>query len=298
MDLAYAQLRPRSSDMRTETGQESAAVLPLAGPGRASRTAGDLPHPRRLRCFTTSSRFPGGLTAAKLPVTAIASPEVRWYGSVPRPAARVLNKIRRYAAPCPWITQYASPSLIAAVIFYGDPRAEDPRWRKSGAPDRETYAAWCARWCGMACFRMALLARDGVAPTLYELAIGGMEYGAYTDEPRPPAGLIYRPFAEYARDKHGLQADVVTDLDSARLMTELDAGRLGIVLGTSGDPAPAQPPARDRRAPSAGNRACQRAGHLPQSVRPHAGGGCRHAPHARLRPLRRPPRHRPPPLTR
>jgi Peptidase_C39 like family len=130
--------------------------------------------------------------------------------------------------PIPWMTQYASPSLIADITYGGHPRAEDPRWRESGAPDRETYAAWCARWCGMACFRMALLARDGVAPTLYELATGCTEYGAYTDEPGRPRGLIYRPFAEYARDKHGLQADVITELDPVRLTAELDGGRLVI----------------------------------------------------------------------
>jgi hypothetical protein len=75
---------------------------------------------------------------------------------------------------------------------------------------------------------MALLARDGAAPTLYELAVGCMGYRAYTEEPGCPQGLIYRPFADYARDKHGLQADVITELDPARLMTELDAGRLVI----------------------------------------------------------------------
>jgi hypothetical protein len=130
--------------------------------------------------------------------------------------------------PVPSITQYASASLIAAIAYEGHPRAEDPLWRESGAPDRETYAAWCGRWCGMACFRMALLARDGVAPTLFELATGSMEYGAYTDEPGRPEGLIYRPFAEYARDKHGLRADVITELSPARLIAELDAGRLVI----------------------------------------------------------------------
>jgi hypothetical protein len=126
----------------------------------------------------------------------------------------------------PRITQYASPSLIAAITYEGHPRAEDPRWRESGAPDQETYAAWCSRWCGMASFRMALLARDGVAPSLYELAMGCQEYGAYVDEPGRPRGLIYRPFAEYARDKHALQADVITELDPARLTAELEAGRL------------------------------------------------------------------------
>jgi hypothetical protein len=130
--------------------------------------------------------------------------------------------------PVPSITQYASASLIAAIAYEGHPRAEDPLWQESGAPDRETYAAWCGRWCGMACFRMALLARDGVAPSLYELAIGCAEYGAYTDEPGRPQGLIYRPFAEYARDKHGLRADVITELDPARLTAEVDRGRLVI----------------------------------------------------------------------
>jgi hypothetical protein len=130
--------------------------------------------------------------------------------------------------PVPWITQYASPSLIAGIAYGGHPRAEDPRWRETGTPDRETYAAWCARWCGMTCFQMALLARDGAAPTLYELAVGCMEYGGYTDEPGRPRGLIYRPFAEYVRDSHGLRADVITDLDPARLMTELGQGRLVI----------------------------------------------------------------------
>ena len=75
---------------------------------------------------------------------------------------------------------------------------------------------------------MALLARDGAAPTLYELATGCMEHGAYTDEAGCPQGLIYRPFAEYARDKHGLRADVITELDPARLLAELDAERLVI----------------------------------------------------------------------
>jgi hypothetical protein len=80
----------------------------------------------------------------------------------------------------------------------------------------------------MASFRMALLARDGTAPSLYELAMGSQEYGAYVDEPGRPRGLIYRPFTEYARDKHALRADVITDLDPDRLMAELDAGRLVI----------------------------------------------------------------------
>jgi hypothetical protein len=146
--------------------------------------------------------------------------------------------------PVPWITQYASPSLIEAISFQGRPRTDDPRWRESGAPDLETYGAWCSRWCGMACFRMALLARDGVAPSLYELAVGCAEYGAYVDGPDKPRGLIYRPFAEYARDKHALQAEVITELDPARLAAELDAGRLVIASVSSQIRRPESEPAK------------------------------------------------------
>jgi hypothetical protein len=146
--------------------------------------------------------------------------------------------------PVPWITQYASPSLIEAIAYHGHPRADDPRWRESGAPDQETYGAWCWRWCGMACFRMALLARDGVAPTLYELALGAAEYGAYVDAPDRPRGMIYRPFADYARDKHAMEAEVITELDPARLLAELDAGRLVIASVSSQIRLPQTEPAK------------------------------------------------------
>jgi len=146
--------------------------------------------------------------------------------------------------PVPWITQYASPSLIEAIAYRDHPRGDDPRWRESGTPDQETYAAWCWRWCGMACFRMALLARDGVAPTLYELAVGCAEYGAYVDQPDRPRGLIYRPFAEYAGDKHALPAEVITELDPARLTAELDQGRLVIASVSSEIRLPQTSPTR------------------------------------------------------
>jgi hypothetical protein len=157
--------------------------------------------------------------------------------------------------PVPWLTQYASPSLIEAFTYGGRPRADDPRWRESGAPDRDAYAAWCARWCGMACLRMALLARDGTAPSLYELAQGCLEHGGYSDEPGAPGGLIYRPFAEYARDRHGLAAEVITALDPARLVRELSAGALVIA---SVHPEVRRP---DRYTPGAGGHLVLVTGH-------------------------------------
>lgn len=128
--------------------------------------------------------------------------------------------------PVPVVTQYASPSLIAAISYGDHSRRDDPRWPETGAPDLDSYAAWSVRWCGMACLRMALLARDGEAPTLYELATGAARVGAYTDAPGAPEGLIYRPFAEYTRSHHDLAAEVITELDPGRMRAELDAGHL------------------------------------------------------------------------
>lgn len=127
----------------------------------------------------------------------------------------------------PWVTQYASPSLIEAIVYQGHPQADDPRWRESGAPDLQSYEHWCSRWCGMACLRMALLARDGHAPTLYQLATGCEEHGGYVREADGSVtGLLYRPFVTYAAAEHGVRAEVITNLAPECLAAELEAGHL------------------------------------------------------------------------
>jgi hypothetical protein len=127
----------------------------------------------------------------------------------------------------PWITQYATPSLIAAIAYQGHPAADDPRWRESGAPDGAAYGRWCTRLCGMACLRMALIARDGHAPTLFTLLNGCLEAGGYTEHPDGSVtGLLYRQFSDFTRDRYQLQADIITDLDPSRMIRELGQGRL------------------------------------------------------------------------
>jgi hypothetical protein len=129
--------------------------------------------------------------------------------------------------PIPWITQYATPSLIAAIAYQGHPPADDPRWRESGAPDLEAYGRWCTRLCGMACLQMALIARDGHAPSLFALLDGCLDYGGYVEEPGGRVtGLLYRQFADFTTERCQLHADVITDLDPARITCELDQGRL------------------------------------------------------------------------
>ncbi|WP_112263951.1 C39 family peptidase [Lentzea terrae] len=126
----------------------------------------------------------------------------------------------------PTVTQFASADLVEAIVYRGHDPAEDAGWRESGAPDLATYARWCGHICGMACLRMALLSRDGQAPSLFDLLDGARKYGAYTEEGRDIRGLIYAPFAEYVRSEHGLTAEVHGRLQTDELVGLLDAGRI------------------------------------------------------------------------
>lgn len=130
--------------------------------------------------------------------------------------------------PFPTITQYASADLIAAFAYEGRAHDDDPRWEEFGAPDFETYGRWCGHMCGIACLRMALLARTGDAPTMFELLDGARKYGAYTEDPDTGTirGLIYAPFVQYVLDVHPLGAEVHPTLTVPGLLTLLDGGRL------------------------------------------------------------------------
>lgn len=128
----------------------------------------------------------------------------------------------------PLVMQFASPELAEDILYGGRAWTDDPRWHETGAPDLASYGRWAVRWCGMACLRMVLLARDGTAPSLYELAVGAQTYGAYSDEPGAPQGLIYRPFVDYLRAEHQLHADVATDFTVPALSRSVQDGNLVI----------------------------------------------------------------------
>ncbi|MEV7193718.1 peptidase [Streptomyces sp. NPDC093510] len=119
-------------------------------------------------------------------------------------------------------TQFASPDLVAPIVYEGFDRAADPAWRTSGAATVEDYARWCGHLCGLTCFRMAL---GPSAPTLFELRDGALKYGVYTEVDGVIKGMIYAPFAEYARDGFGLDAEVHRHLPVEEIGALLDEGR-------------------------------------------------------------------------
>jgi len=130
----------------------------------------------------------------------------------------------------PSITQYASPDLVADIVYRGRDPADDPRWPESGAPTRADYARWCSQWCGMTCLAMVLAWRDGRSPSLYDLLAAGLPYGTYVPQPDGSIrGLIYDPFVAYVRAEHGLDGEVHRHLDADGLRAALAvAGTLAI----------------------------------------------------------------------
>jgi len=137
-------------------------------------------------------------------------------------------RVQSVSRVIPWVSQIASPELAEDVLYRGRDWADDPCWPDTGAPDLDSYRRWAVRWCGMACLRMVLLARDGAAPSLYDLTIGAKAYGAYSDKPGDPRGLIYRPFTEYLAAEHNLHATVATGLTADQLCEQVQEGALVI----------------------------------------------------------------------
>ncbi|MEV6160586.1 peptidase [Streptomyces sp. NPDC052052] len=127
------------------------------------------------------------------------------------------------ACRVPVLTQFASPALVGPIVEGGLDSASDPAWAESGAVSPAEYARWAGHLCGMTCLRMALGAD---APPLFALRDGALTYGAYTQDAEGVIrGLIYAPFAQYAREVHGLDATVHRHLSLREILGLLDSGR-------------------------------------------------------------------------
>ncbi|MEU1628200.1 C39 family peptidase [Streptomyces sp. NPDC020096] len=159
----------------------------------------------------------------------------------------------------PVVTQYVSPDLIGAIAYDGHDPAQDPNWQHSGAPSQQTYGRWCRHMCGMACLRMALLHRDGQAPSLFQLLAGARTYGAYTeDDSGQIKGLIYAPFAAYATASHQIGATVHRELTMEGLTRALDVGHMVMASVSKDIRTPSRQPER-------------RGGHLVLAIGHHSG---------------------------
>ncbi|RWG17800.1 MAG: hypothetical protein EOQ55_19025 [Mesorhizobium sp.] len=106
----------------------------------------------------------------------------------------------------PYFSQWESPGMTLPLLAEG-PSAlhRDPLWRR-----------WAVNVCGMACLKMILAARGEIHPTL-ELARACTAYGGYVvnEGDGTIKGLIYEPFVRFVRERFGLFAETMTNVDSA-----------------------------------------------------------------------------------
>ncbi|MFI1400680.1 C39 family peptidase [Streptomyces sp. NPDC020681] len=131
--------------------------------------------------------------------------------------------------PVPYYAQWASARLVPEIVSRRMPATEDPLWREYGASTAEEYEWWSWRLCGMACLRMALGHWGHAVPSAMELARECVDAGAYVQRGDGLDGLIYAPFAAYARQRWGLAADVRPELPAAEITKHLADGRLAII---------------------------------------------------------------------
>ncbi|EFH13100.1 hypothetical protein [Teichococcus cervicalis] len=127
----------------------------------------------------------------------------------------------------PYFSQWETPGMTLAVLAEGAERAllRDPAWRNSGAASVEEYARWAGHLCGMACLKMLLAGRTGIAHPILELARGCAAEGGYVETPEGDIrGLIYAPFVSYVEKRFGLRADIRLDLAAEDLPALLPPG--------------------------------------------------------------------------
>ncbi|MFI6448947.1 C39 family peptidase [Kitasatospora sp. NPDC050543] len=129
----------------------------------------------------------------------------------------------------PYYSQWESPGLVRAILSKEVDAADDPLWASSGAATQDEYAFWSWRLCGMACLRMALDFWWGVAPPSVTLAGECVEAGAYVRHGDKLDGLIHAPFAAYARERWGLEAQARPELAVQELAGLLAEGRLPMI---------------------------------------------------------------------
>ncbi len=130
----------------------------------------------------------------------------------------------------PYYTQWGSPDWVRHIVEQqGDP-CDDPHWQRSGFADPERYRFWAKRLCGLTCLESALdywgVAHAPRAALLDE----ALQHGVYrVREDGGVDGLIYRPFADWARSSFGLDVEVLPQVSLEQIAGRLNAETLAIV---------------------------------------------------------------------
>lgn len=130
--------------------------------------------------------------------------------------------------PVPYYSQWESRHLVADFISGAQSSLDDPRWADSGASSIEEYALWARHMCGMACVKMLLCARTGVAHPTIRLLERALRYGAYVMEDGGIRGMIYAPATQMLRQEFGVESEVITHIQANDIEQLLGPGEFFI----------------------------------------------------------------------
>ncbi len=126
----------------------------------------------------------------------------------------------------PYHSQWESAELVPDLLAGRVKAEDDPFWYRSGACSAEEYAFWSWRICGMACLSMALEYWGLKVAGLVTVAKEFLDAGAYVRRADGVDGLIYAPFAKYAAERYGVEAEVRTELAAEDIPSLLRDGAL------------------------------------------------------------------------
>lgn len=128
----------------------------------------------------------------------------------------------------PYYSQWESRHLVADIISNVMSPQDDPLWARSGAHSIEEYALWAGHICGMACLKMALEAKSGIAHPTFDLLNQALRYGGYVQQDGDIRGMIYAPVTEMLSKEFSIRSQVVTDFDVDDIERSLMGGQLFI----------------------------------------------------------------------
>lgn len=133
----------------------------------------------------------------------------------------------------PYFSQWESPELVEKIIL-GDilEATKDPKWKNSGAINKQEYLNWSWNMCGMACLKMILSYKKFLTPPLVTLGKMALNEGCYriNNSSKVPGdyldGLYHYPFLKFVEKKFGLIAQASQTLIIPEIVNQMGRGRL------------------------------------------------------------------------
>lgn len=116
-----------------------------------------------------------------------------------------------YYLSAPYYSQVEDFNQIGDYLGNGKNLISDPHWKKSGAPNKETYTHWATRSCGVVCVKTCCETLGGPVLPLYQWIQAGLNLDGYLikDNDQGKAqeiGWKHESLAELLR-QHGVSAN-------------------------------------------------------------------------------------------